>query len=250
MSLTIALMGTDGLVLASDSRTTEGYTLAGPKIRDDSVKFIQLNENWGVLTYGLSDIGQAGITALRGEISKHPDNLSLASVLEESTQIFSRVSSDWSGSNSEIGRRDKDVGFVIGGYDRKEKGYRVFNFQSPDFLSNKLNGRCLLGGQWHIGKYLVRKFFTEDAKTDILKALAVFLLDATMTVEKTVGGAIRLATVTESKGFEWAQEDEMRRLLESNKTFLRFLQEHFYASLMSVVNNHRREGKNLDVYDE
>jgi len=250
LSLTIALMGTDGLVLAADSRTTEGYTLAGPRIRDDSVKFIQLNENWGVLTYGLSDIGQAGITALRGETLKHPDNLSLASVLEESTQIFSRVSSDWSRSNSEIGRRDKDVGFVIGGYDRKERGFRVFNFQSPDFLAKKLNGRCLLGGQWHIAKFLVRKFFTEEATADSLKALAVFLLDATMTVEKTVGGAIRLATVTESKGFQWLQEEEIRRILESNRAFLKFFQEHFYASLLSVVNSNRREGKNLDVYDE
>ena len=238
MSLTIALMGTDGLILAADSRTTEGYTLAGPKIRDDSVKFIQLNESWGVLTYGLSDIGQAGITVLRKKTLKGPDNLSLASVLEESTQIFSRVSFDWSRSNPEIMRRDKDVGFMIGGYDKKEKGFKVFNFQSPDFLSNKLKGRCLLGGQWHIAKFLVKKFFAEDARTDTLKALAVFLLDATMTVEKTVGGAIRLAIVTESKGFEWVQEDEIRQLLESNRAFRRFLQEHFYASLMSVVNNH------------
>ena len=234
MSLTIALMGTDGLILAADSRTTEGYTLAGPKIRDDSVKFIQLNESWGVLTYGLSDIGQAGITALREKVLKGPGHLSLASVLEESTQIFSRVSSDWSRSNPEIMRRDKDVGFMIGGYDRKERGFRVFNFQSPDFLSNKLNGRCLLGGQWHISKFLVKKFFTEDAGTDTLKALAVFLLDATMTVEKTVGGAIRLAIITESKGFEWVQDEEMRRLLESNRTFCRYFQEHFYASLNSI----------------
>jgi len=234
LSLTIALMGTDGLILAADSRTTEGYTLAGPKIRDDSVKFIQLNESWGVLTYGLSDIGQAGITALKEKVLKGPGNLSLASVLEESTQIFSRVSSDWSRSNPEIMRRDKDVGFMIGGYDRRERGFRVFNFQSPDFLSNKLNGRCLLGGQWHISKFLVKKFFTEDAGTDILKALAVFLLDATMTVEKTVGGAIRLAIVTESKGFEWVQEEEMSHLLESNRTFCRFFQEHFYTSLNSI----------------
>ena len=238
MSLTIALMGTDGLILAADSRTTEGYTLAGPKIRDDSVKFIQLNESWGVLTYGLSDIGQAGITALREKILTGPDNLSLASVLEENTEIFSRVSFDWSRSNPEIMRRDKDVGFVMGGYDKKERGFRVFNFQSPDFLSHKLNGRCLLGGQWHISKFLVKKCFTEDSRTDTLKALAVFLLDATMTVEKTVGGAIRLAIVTESKGFEWVQEDEMRRLLESNRAFRRLLQELFYTSLMSVVNNH------------
>jgi len=248
LSLTIALMGIDGLVLAADSRTTEGYTLGGPRIRDDSIKFVQLNESWGVLTYGLSDIGQAGLTALREEILKESSRFSLVSVLEESTQIFERVSTDWSRSNSQIGRRDKDVGFVIGGYDREERGFRVFNFQSPDFLAKKLNGRCLLGGQWNIAKFLVRKFFTEDAKTDTLKALTVFLLGATMTVEKTVGGPIRLATVTESKGFQWVLEGEIRRISEANRPFLRLFQEQFYTALLSVVNNHIREDKSLDAY--
>lgn len=249
MSLTIALIATDGLVLAADSRTTEGYTLGGPRIRDDSLKVVQLNESWGVLTYGLSDIGQAGITALREEILRESGRLSLASLLEKSTRIFGRVSPDWSGSNSEIRRRDKDVGFVIGGYDREERGFRVFSFHSPDFLARKLKGRCLLGGQWHIAKFFVRKFYTEDATADSLKALAVFLLDATMTVEKTVGGAMRLATVTESKGFQWVTEDGIKHILEANRSFLKLFQEHFYTSLLSVVNSDRRESKNLDVYD-
>ena len=249
MSLTIALTATDGLVLAADSRTTEGYTLGGPRIRDDSIKFVQLDESWGVLTYGLSDIGQAGITGLREEILNESGRLSLASLLEKSIRIFDRASSDWSRSNSQIGRRVKDVGFVIGGYDREEKGFRVFHLQSPDFLARMLNGRCLLGGQWHVAKFLIRKFYSENVTVDFLKTLAVYLLDATMTVEKTVGGAIRLATVTESKGFQWVPEDEIRRLLESNKPFLRLFQEQFSASLSSVVNTYRRENKHWEVYD-
>jgi 20S proteasome alpha/beta subunit len=248
LSLTIALTAADGLVLAADSRTTEGYTLEGPKIRDDSIKFVQLNEYWGVLTYGLSDIGREGITALKEKISKSLGNLTLASVLKESTQIFAMASSDWSKSNSKIGRRDKDVGFVIGGYDQEERGFKVFHFQSPDFLSMRLNGRCLLGGQWHIAKFLVKKVFPEDARMDTLKALAVFLIDATMTVEKTVGGAIRLATVTEPKGFQWVSEGEIKDLSEANRPHLRLFQEHFYASLLSVANGHRRENENSDAY--
>lgn len=248
LSLTIALTGKDGLVLAADSRTTEGYTLGGPRIRDNVIKFIQLNENWGVLTYGLSDIGQAGLTALGEEILKGSGRLLLAAVLEKSTRIFDRVSSDWSRSNSGIRRRDKDVGFVMGGYDREERGFRVFSFQSPDFLARKLNGRCLLGGQWHIAKFLIRKFYTENMTVDFLKRLAVFLLDATMTVEKTVGGPMRLATVTESAGFQWVPEEEMKHILEGTRPFLRFFQEQFYVSLLSVVNS-MRENKNLDLYD-
>lgn len=236
MSLTIALTAIDGLVLAADSRTTEGYTLGGPRIRDDSVKFIQLNESWGVLTHGLSDIGLTGITSLKEEILNESGRRSLSSLLEKGTRIFNRSSSEWSRSNSEIGRRDKDVGFIIGGYDREEKGFKVFNFQSPDFLPMRLNSRCLLGGQWHIAKFFVRRLYTEGIILDSLTALAVYLLDATMTVEKTVGGAIRLATVTESKGFQWVTEDEIKRLLEANKTLRRLFQETFYASLLSAVN--------------
>lgn len=235
MSLTIALTSADGLVLAVDSRTTEGYTLEGPKIRDDSIKFVQLNEYWGVLTYGLSDIGREGITALKEMTSKSLGNFTLASVLKESTQILTMASSDWSRSNSKIGRRDKDVGFVIGGYDQEERGFKVFHFQSPDFFGREFNGRCLLGGQWHIAKFFVKKVFSENARIDTLKALAVFLLNATMAVEKTVGGAIRLATVTESKGFQWASEEEIKHLLEANRPFLRLFQEQFYASLNSIL---------------
>jgi 20S proteasome alpha/beta subunit len=242
VSLALALRAVDGFVLATDSRATEGYTLEGPRTRDDSVKFIQLNDDCGVLTYGLSDIGHTGITNLKECVSKKFKYYnSLPRILDRAMDIFNRVSSDWEKGNSEVRRRDNDVGFVLAGYERGEKAFRVFNLQSPNFLPRRIKNGCLLAGQWHVSKFLMNKLYTKDMSVDALKHLAVFLLNSTMSVEKTVGGTIRLATITKSESFEWVSEDEVRCIAENNKIFRNFFQEQFYSALLSVVNNNPKE---------
>ncbi len=241
MSLTIALKAVDGLVLAADSRVTEGYSLAGPKTRDDSVKFLQLNDDWGALTYGFSEIGHAGITSLKDEVLKRDGNsIVLNEMLDQAPHLFKRTSSDWAKSNPEIMRRDKDVGFIIAGYERQKKEFMIFNLQSPEFAPNQHQSGCLLAGQWHVAKFFVQKLYAGDISVEMLKGLGYFLLDATMSVEKTVGGAINLATVTESRGFQWVMEDEIRSIAEKNARFSKQFEEEFNSSLLSVVNDHQK----------
>lgn len=242
MSLTIAIKAIDGLVLAADSRTTAGYTLDGPKTRDNSIKLIQLNDNFGVLTYGLSDIGYTGVTSLRKKISRDNNPYTpLASILDIGRQVFKKVSSGWDQRNPEIKRRDKDVGFILAGYERGEKEFKIINFQSPDFLPASVKSACFLAGQWHIAKFFIKRLYTRDMTIDLLKELAVFLLNATMTVEKTVGGAIRLAIINKSKGFQWVSEEKVNFITKKNKSFGNFFQERFYSSLLNVVDNNRKK---------
>lgn len=236
MSLTIALKAVDGLALAADSRVTEGYTLQGPKIRDDSVKFIQMGENFGILTYGLSDIGNAAIVSLKEEIeSNSKGDTSLSFILERGTNVFDAKSTDWARTNPGIKRRDKDTGFIIGGYDREDKDFKIFNFQSPDFSPKMVESGCLLAGQWHIAKFFTGRLYTgKGMPIEKVRDLAVFLLNATMTAEKTVGGSIRLATVTAAKGFQWASEAEINLAVKRSEVFSKFFQEQLYLSLVQV----------------
>ena len=239
MSLTIALKAVDGLVLAADSRVTEGYTLQGPKIRDDSVKFIQMGENFGILTYGLSDIGNAAIVSLKEEIeSNSKGDTSLSFILERGTNVFDAKSTDWARTNPGIKRRDKDTGFIIGGYDREDKDFKIFNFQSPDFSPKMVESGCLLAGQWHIAKFFTGRLYTgRGMPIEKARDLAVFLLNATMAVEKTVGGTIRVATITEPNGFQWISEDEVNAVIKKNSAFSRFFQEQLYSSLLRVMDS-------------
>jgi predicted proteasome-type protease len=241
LSLTIVLKAADGLVLAADSRMTEGYTLEGPKTRDDSTKFMRLNDDVGVLTYGLLDIGYAGITSLKKEISRDSNHwLSLSPILNKGKLIFNKASSDWSKKNPEIKRGDKDVGFIISGYERSERKFGVFNFQSPEFVPNKLQGGCFLAGQWHMAKFFTNKIYNRDMTITVLKDLAFFLLSSTTTVEKTVGGKIHLATITESKGFHWISQDEVDSIAGRHRTYCSIFQKQFHSSLLRVVNNNRK----------
>ncbi len=242
MSLTVVLQAGDGLVMAADSRVTEGYTLDGPRTQDNSVKFLQLSDLWGIQTYGISDIGHSGITALKKEVSSNDQMYwNLPSLLEEAVRVFQRASSDWSRGHPESHRREKDVGFVLAGYDREGRELKIFNFQSPDFQPEIVRNGFLLAGQWHISKYFVRRFYGRDIPMERMKELAVFLLSATMTVEKTVGGAIHLAVVSTTAGFRWAMEDEIAAYLKMSERLEMGFREQLHASLMSVVDEYRRK---------
>jgi|SRR3989338_29698 len=236
MSLTIALKSIDGLVLAADSRTTEGYTLSGPKTRDNTVKFIQVKDDIGAMTYGLSEIGHEGLALLEEDVSNNR-NAPLSSIIDKGMEIFVKVSSDWAKRNPEIKRRDKDVGFILAGYDRGEKKFMIFNLQSPEFIPERVKGGCLIAGQWHIAKFFVNRLYTRSISVVPAIDLAVFLLNTTMTVEKTVGGLIHLATITKSKGIQWISKDEIDFIIEKNKRFWIFFREQFYSTLTEVYSH-------------
>ncbi|MFH2059857.1 MAG: hypothetical protein ABIJ59_13265 [Pseudomonadota bacterium] len=217
MSLTLALKGKNCVVLAADSRITKGYTLEGPKTKDDSIKFVKINNYFGAMTYGLSDIGNRGIAALKEKISgSSSPAISYKDILKAGLDIFVAKNIDWSQKNPQIPRKERDVGFIIGGYDEDEKEFQIFNLESPEFKAKKLLSGCLLAGQWHVAKFFTNLLFKPDLPNNILIDLVVLLLNETMTVEKTVGGEINLAIITQSKGFEWISKDKINTHIKNN----------------------------------
>ncbi len=249
MSLTMVLKAIDGLVLAADSRMTEGYTLEGPKIRDDSEKFIQLNADVGVLTYGLSDIGHAGLMSLKEIVSQGADQYTLmSSILDKGMEVFKKTSCNWSKENPAIKREERDVGFIISGYERREQELEVFNVQSPEFIPKKLQGGCLLAGQWHVARFIINKIYSKDMSVKMLNDLAFFILYSTISVEKTVGGEIRLATITKSKGFQWISHDEINEISKRHSSRQKIFRKIIHSSLLSLIhNNNKKNGLLQDV---
>ncbi len=232
MSLTILLRATDGIVMAADSRVTEGYTLQGPKTKDDSVKFIQLNSDIGIMTHGLYDIGTKGINALKDKLDgKSCQNLSWAELTGNAENIFKDVNNEWSIKNPDVQRRNRDTGFILGGFDRQEESFKVYSFESPEFAPKLITGSFFIAGQWHIARFLITKLNSKKTSTDSLKNLAAILLIATAEVDKTVGGPVRLASITESKGFQWVNDDEMEKIKDFNVSFCKYFQGLLQESL-------------------
>jgi predicted proteasome-type protease len=216
MSLAIALRGYTGLVLAADSRATGPAGIS----EDTSEKFLQINRDTGVLTFGLKDPGYSGITKLV-EATKARRFESFARITTEAQAIFRTEYQNWLAvADLPPGQvmGPGAVAFVVGGYDAVHSNqFKITAYQSPDFAPNPMELPAFLAARWHIAQAVVDFFFYPEMTVDQLARLAVLALMETMTRDPTVGGPIQLATVTWGQGFRKVTEEEILRYIHANQ---------------------------------
>lgn len=213
MSLALAIRGSDGLVMASDSRVT------GPGGRQDtSEKFLQVSRDTGVLTYGAARPGYGGITRLVEETKEHKYS-TFDEIAKAAKVVFGREFEDWLEKVPEQERARPLVGFILGGYDHvKTNRFRIVSYESSSkFDAREIEISTFAAARWHISQYLFNKFYYPEMTVKQLAEFAVFVLLETATVEETVGGPIQLATVTLSEGFQRLHADDIQRLIERNQ---------------------------------
>jgi 20S proteasome alpha/beta subunit len=232
MTLAMALRAIDGLVLATDSRITgKGGTA------DTSEKFLQVNRDIGVLTYGLAQPGYEGISQLVLEVNQN-QWAHFSKIAGEAARIFQNSYESWLERQKEK-RFHGVVGFVLAGYDNLETNqFRIMHYDitpSPEQPLGGLNMRPMLGdllaAQWHIARYLLTKFYYSEMTVNELTDLAVFLIAETMAVEETVGGPIQMAIVTQTAGFQRVHHQDIIRMLQSRQKWFA----HFNKILRNIA---------------
>lgn len=213
MSLALAIRGSDGLVLASDSRVT----LPGEK-HDTSEKFLQVNRDMGVLTYGAAIPGYGAITQLV-ERAKKEKYSTFDQVKEAAARIFKEEYQKWVNELAEEQRSMAFVGFILGGYDHvRTNQFRIVSYDSSQqFAANEVENPTFAAARWHVSEYLMNRIYYPEMTVNQLTELAVFLLLETTTVEDTVGGPIQLASVTLNEGFKRMHPDDIQALIEGNQ---------------------------------
>lgn len=221
MTLAMALRAIDGLVLATDSRITGRGGTA-----DVSEKFLQVNRDIGVLTYGLAQPGYEGISQLVSEVNRN-QWAHFSKIAEEAARIFQNSYASWLERQKEK-RFYGVVGFILAGYDNLETNqFRIMHYEiTPDlqepFRKRAISGD-LLAAQWHIARYLLTKFYYPEITVNELAELAVFLIAETMIVEETVGGPIQMATITQTVGFQRVHQQDIIRMLQSHQKRFAYL---------------------------
>jgi 20S proteasome alpha/beta subunit len=158
MSLAIGLRGYTGLVLAADSRATNPTGTS----EDTSEKFLQINRDTGVLTFGLKDPGYAGIVKLV-EQTKARRYESFARISTEAQAIFAGEYNTWI-RNAQLPAGTVlppgSVSFLIGGYDAVHSNqFKMFSYASPDFVPQAVEIPTLIAARWHIAQTIVNLFF-------------------------------------------------------------------------------------------
>lgn len=225
MTLAFALRGSDGLVLGSDSRSSspEGST-------DTSTKFLQINRESGVLTYGLTEVGYKGINRLYNEVNRTDDFdvkkkrlVYLSEIAEKAGSVFKETYDDWF---SNFKKQNKDAspdnpifntGFILGGFDANETNqFKIFFWKSPKFEKEE-RPWDIIAAQWSISQYLSNHLYYAEMNVEQLKRLAVFMLVETEMTSNTVGGQLQIATVTIANGFQRLNEQEIGVLINENQ---------------------------------
>ena len=75
----------------------------------------------------------------------------------------------------------------------------------------------IIAAQWHVSQYLVNHFYYPEMDIEQLKRLAAFMLIETETVSASVGGRLKLATVTLEGGFQQLNERDVQKLVSENQ---------------------------------
>jgi 20S proteasome alpha/beta subunit len=225
MTLAFALRGTNGLVLGADSRVT---SLEGTA--DTSTKFLQVNREVGVLTYGLAEVGYKATSQLVDEVNRTSEFnrvrkkrvVHFSEIAEKADSIFKQSFTEWidESKKNKIDLQPDDpklsTGFILGGFDLNETNqFKVLLWQSPRFQREERQD--VLAAQWIISQYLVNHFYYFEMNVDQLKRLAVFLLVETEMISPSVGGPLQIATVTLENGFQRLSEKDVRDLIDENQ---------------------------------
>lgn len=197
---------------------------------DTSTKFLQLNREVGVLTYGLAEVGYRGMTTLYDRINRTSEfstpNARRVVYFDEIADIAERTFREsferWIARRR---RRDSAIdptnpqfltGFILAGYDANVTNqFKVLNWQSPNFERGERP--YIIAAQWVVSQYLVSNMYYPEMTVEQLKRLGVAMLIETETVSPTVGGQTQMATVTLGTGFQRVNEPEIQAIMEENQ---------------------------------
>lgn len=228
MTLAFALRGSNGLVMGADSRVT------GPAgTADTSTKFLKVNREVGILTYGAAEIGHDTINHIVDKVNNygHFENRKRTVYFSEIQEITEKVFRDTFNKklqslNEKLREKgDSEIdsfhptlltGIVLGGYDANETNqFKIVHLNSSNF---EVESRAdIVAAQWHISQFLSDHFYYSEMDIEQLKRLAVFMLIETETVSATVGGQLKLATVTLEQGFQLLHEKDIQNIIRENQ---------------------------------
>jgi len=226
MTLTVCLEGSDGMVLASDSRGTFGDPRGLTAQNDTIRKLYPLAKHVGVLLSGANEMG-AMIMDEAGRLIKQGEVNGTTNVMAAMREVLRRRYGEWFPNfqmqpmpNVPVPVRPALI-VTVGGYDVEEGGsctlQRTYSLSSLlDFAPSLHNFGFALSGVPQYATYLLNRLYGRSMNIDHLKRLAVYVISETATQDAKVGGPIQVATVTPADGIRVLDADEIDNLSRAN----------------------------------
>ena len=228
MTYCVAIATEQGLVLASDSRTS-----AGPDQLSTFSKLHVLLEGGGRFFVLLAAGNLATTQAVRAQIRRHLEygdepNLTTVRSMGEAAEYLGAISVEVRRRHAEGPEQEADLSatFILGGQiDGREPGIYLVYPEGNYIRSSRLTSYLQIG-ELKYGKPILDRLVRQDMRLDDAARVALLSMDAAMRSNVTVGPPIELiAYETDSFKRKW------HRIFGEDDSYMRVLRRSWQATL-------------------
>ncbi len=230
MSLLVCLLGTDGMVLATDSRGTFGDPRGVTAQNDQIQKLYLANKQVGIMVAGAGDLGS---TVLSGFLAL-PDtaHLGVTDLTMELHKYARARFQEWftlftikpSANDSRPAR--PDLNFIIAGFEATKEPSIYRMSSSLDFAPMLHNYGFGIDGVAQYALYLLNRLYDSESIVGDLECLAAYVITETASQDGKVGGLIQMAVITPTDSRMLHKED-VEDILQTNKARSKALRKSF-----------------------
>lgn len=237
MTLLVGLKGTDGLVVASDSRGTFGDPRGVTAQNDAQKKLYVTSKYTAILTAGA---GELGATVMAEVLMQVKGVEGVTPVMELTrTHVVQRYREWFPGFAIQqipglVAPMRPDLALMIAGYDLDANGkpaeQRIFQLLSQmDFAPMLHNYGFALAGVAQYALYLLNRLYQPGAGVEQLKALGAYVITETASQDGKVGGPVQMATIVPSDGCKELTQEQVADVVDNNQRRSEGLKGSFFS---------------------
>lgn len=212
MTLVVCLEGTNGLILAADSRGTIGDPRGLTAVNDTHIKLFKLSNKVGILSFGQAELANQLITEVRNQLLN--TDIYFTQVFNAARNKMIRSYNDWF-KQFPIDKRPL-LGFVIGGIEENNDKKVYYLTSSLDFAPQQCTSGFALGGVPQYATYLLHKFYNRTMERNQLASLAVYVVSETASQDPKVGGPIRMAEIPIDNNYRDFTNEQINTIIARN----------------------------------
>ncbi len=244
MTLNVCLKGTDGMVLATDSRGTLGDPRQVTAQNDNMQKVYAISRYVGVLIAGSGESGAMIIAEIQKQIAqRHTEGVT--PVMELVRGILINKFNEWfagfliqpvQGVPAPI---RPDLLFIVAGYEVNANGTasdpKIYSLNCQlNFAPLLIDYGYALQGIPQYALYLLNRLYDANSTIQNLIPLAAYVITETASQDGKVGGPVRILKILPNEGCISLNPEEINKVIESNNNRSKALKTLFFGEVAHV----------------
>ena len=238
MTLTVAIMGGDGMVVAADSRGTFGDPRGITAQNDSMTKVFAIAPHVVVALAGSAELGVQIIGEAQTQVSSEGID-GVTAVMHVVRTLTRQRYAEWF-PNWQIQPVPgvtmpprPDLAVIVAGYDLpvdQPPTHAIYQLLAPyDFAPMRTATGFALQGVPQYALYLMNRLYLPNSPMEELTALAAYAITETASQDGKVGGPVQMATITVAGGCTILVPEAVQEVVDANGRRSDQLRSSFFA---------------------